>query len=196
MAFLDPLTDAGADEPAAALLRADEARFGYVPNFTRVVARRPEAYAAWKALNAAIKSTMDERRYELVTIAAARRLRSSYCMLAHGTVLADRLMDPDAVRAAAVDHHDAGLDEVDVAVMDLADKIAADATTVTPQDADRLRELGLTDEEIIDVAAAASARCYFSKLTDALGIEPDAQYAELDPALRDALTVGRPIASA
>jgi hypothetical protein len=32
---------------------------------------------------------MDLRRYELATLAAARRLRSSYCCLAHGRVLAE-----------------------------------------------------------------------------------------------------------
>ena len=41
---------------------------------------------------------------------------------------------------------------------------------------------------------AATIRCFFSKTLDALGVQPDADYAELDPAFRDALTVGRPIA--
>ena len=43
-------------------------------------------------------------------------------------------------------------------------------------------------------AAAAAARCFFSGLLDALGVRADASYRELDPALRDALTVGRPVA--
>jgi len=46
------------------------------------------------------------------------------------------------------------------------------------------------------VAATAAARCFFSKLLDALGIQADASFNELDPALRQALTVGRPVASA
>ena len=44
------------------------------------------------------------------------------------------------------------------------------------------------------VAAAAAARCFFSKTLDALGAQADPVFAELDPELRDALTVGRPIA--
>jgi hypothetical protein len=67
---------------------------------------------------------------------------------------------------------------------------------VTQVDVDRLRAHGLADEEIVSVALAAAARCFFSKTLDALGIEPDASYASLDPALRDALVVGRPIAAA
>ena len=46
---------------------------------------------------------------------------------------------------------------------------------------DRLRSLGLSDAEIVDVALAAAARCFFSKALDALGVAPDAKYAALDP---------------
>ena len=48
----------------------------------------------------------------------------------------------------------------------------------------------------MDVALAAAARCFFSKTLDAIGVLPDAKYRELDPELRKALVVGRPIAAA
>jgi hypothetical protein len=44
------------------------------------------------------------------------------------------------------------------------------------------------------VIAAAAARCFFSKTLDALGVQADASFVQLEPELRDALTVGRPIA--
>jgi uncharacterized peroxidase-related enzyme len=178
----------------AEVCAADRERFGYLPNFARVFAHRPAAYAGWKQLNGAIKEAMDERRYELATVAAARRLRSSYCSLAHGKVLADRFYTAEEVAAIARDHRAAELDEVDVAVMDLAEKVAGDATSVSQADIDRLRELGLSDEDVVDVVLAAAARCFFSKTLDALGVEPDHAYRQLEPALRDALTVGRPLA--
>jgi uncharacterized peroxidase-related enzyme len=196
MAFIEPISDEAASDDVLGLFEADRARFGYVPNFTRVFAHRPAVYSAWKQLNGSIRAQMDERRYELATLAAARRLRSSYCSLAHGQILAGKFMDPDTVRDVALDHRSAGLDEVDVAVMDLADKVAADASSITAEDVDRLRELGLSDDDILDVVATAAARCFFSKTLDALGAEPDAAYAELDAGMRDALTVGRRIAAA
>jgi hypothetical protein len=55
--------------------------------------------------------------------------------------------------------------------------------------------LGLADEEIGDVVFAAAARCFFSKTLDALGVEPDAKYNDLEPGVRDVLTVGRGIAA-
>lgn len=164
-----------------------------MPNHLAAFATRPGIVAGWQQLNAAIKESMDLRRYELATIAAARRLRSSYCMLAHGSVLTKDFMSEAELRDVAVDHHSAGLAPVDVAIMDLADKVVADATSVTQEDVDRLRAFGLDDGEIVSVICAAAARCFYSKTLDALGVQPDESYASVDPELREALVVGRPI---
>jgi alkylhydroperoxidase family enzyme len=114
-------------------------------------------------------------------------------MLAHGSVLMDQFLDADSLAAVVDDHRAAGLSPEDVAVMDLAAKVAVDATAVERRDIERLRSLGLSDPEIVDVVLAAAARCFFSKTLDALGVQPDAKYADLDPSIRDALTVGRDI---
>ena len=162
-------------------------------NYELAFEQRPEVYAAWVQLNSAIKAGMDLRRYELATLAAARKLRSSYCCLAHGTVLAERFGEP--VARIAADHRAAGLGDTDVAVMDLAEQVAEDAAAITDQDLRRLRDLGLTQQDIMDVVLAAAARCFFSKTLDALGVLPDSSYRELEPALREVLVVGRPIAA-
>ena len=51
---------------------------GYVKNTNRALSLRPEAIDAWGALSKAIRSRMRLRRYELVTVAAARALRCKY----------------------------------------------------------------------------------------------------------------------
>ena len=170
---------------------------GHVANLTRLFAYRPEVYRAWRQLNSAIKANIDPRRYELATLAAAQRLRSSSCALAHGEVLRDRVYDAETVRAIASDRHNANLDAVDVAVMDFSDRVAAGANAVTATDVAVLRAHGLSDADILDVALAAGARRFFSTVLDAMGVEPDAAYRTLlEPDLREALTVGRPVALA
>jgi uncharacterized peroxidase-related enzyme len=196
MTFIDTLPETDAPNEVTRMYAVDREVFGHLPNLTKAFSQRPEVYAAWRQLNGAIKANMDLRRYELATLAAARRLRSSYCMLAHGTILADQFLGAEAVQALAAGSDAAGLDAVDVAVMELADKVAHDATSVTQADVDRIRSLGLSDAEILDVVAAAAARCFFSKALDGMGVQPDARFGELDPRLRDALTVGRPIEEA
>ncbi|MEZ0448278.1 peroxidase [Cellulomonas sp. ICMP 17802] len=186
------------DDPTgevAAAFEKDRATLGHVANYTRVLAQRPAVLRGWQGLNGAIKG-MDARRYEVATTAAALRLRSSYCALAHGDALAKAHMSPDAVRALAQGDGSDELTEVDHAIARLADKVAAGAADVRPEDLDELRALGLADDEVLDVVLAAAARCFFSTVLEAVGAEPDAKYADLDGPMRDALTIGRPIASA
>ena len=93
-----------------------------------------------------------------------------------------------------LDRRAAALDDVDLAVMDLAERVVDDATSIEDRHLQRLRDLGLSDSEIMDVVLAAAVRCFFSKTLDALGVRADARYRELDPEMREALVVGRPIA--
>jgi uncharacterized peroxidase-related enzyme len=125
----------------------------------------------------------------------ARRLHSSYCALAHGSVLRDQFYPAESVGRIAADHHDAGLAPVDVAIMDFAEKVASSAPAITESDVDALRGHGLAEAEIFQVVLAAAARCFFSTVLDATGTQPDAEYRDsVDPALREILTVGRAIA--
>jgi uncharacterized peroxidase-related enzyme len=171
----------------------NQARLGYVPNYARVFSSRPHVMDAWAQLQKSIRSTMDSRRYELVTLAAARALRCSYCALAHGRVLESQFFSTEELTRIARKTEPSPLEPAEAAVMAFAEKVVRQADSVTPEDVELLRSHGLEDGEIFDVAAAAAARSFFSKILDALGAEPDASYEALSPELRDALTVGRPI---
>lgn len=193
MAFIHT-PDASASKKTASMYASAEASYGYLPNMYRAFGHRPEVMENWGTLLASIRSHMSQRRYELVTLAAARELKSSYCMLAHGSVLLRDGFTNDSLSAVAGGSEKAPIDAVERAIMDFAAKVARDATSVTQQDIDGLKRHGMSDAEIFDVTAAAAARCFFSKMLDALGAAPDHAYAErLDPKLRQNLAIGRPI---
>jgi uncharacterized peroxidase-related enzyme len=188
MSFLQPAEQSPDTER---MFDADTKAMGYLPNYTRLFAHSPAVYAAWKQLGGAVKAGMDLRRFELATLAAARALKSSYCGLAHGKVLRDKFFDAQTVAAIASDHGSAGLSSQDVAVVNFAGKVAADASTVTEADIAGLRGHGLDDAEIFHVILAVGARCFFSTVLSAAGAQPDPQYNEsLDADLRQALSFG------
>ncbi|GAA1839013.1 carboxymuconolactone decarboxylase family protein [Microlunatus capsulatus] len=189
MGYLDepPVEGAVAD-----LYAADEARLGYVANYTRAFAHRPEVYRAWQALNTAVKAAMDPVRYEVATVAAAGELRSSYCSLAHGQVLAGQLGEDEAVRVAEGRPGDPAV----AAVAALARQVVSEPSAVAPADLEPLRALGFSDADVLDVVLAAAARSFFSSVLEATGTEPDPGYAALPDRLRSALTVGRPVQAA
>ncbi len=169
------------------LYEAERSARGYVPNYLRVLALRPEVYHAWLRLGEAVRAGMDPRRYELVTLTAARRLGSTYCGLAHAAALLERFYDDVALRAIMADHHDAGLAPVDVAAMDFADRVAADPAGVTEGDIAVLRGHGLADADIFQIVLAVCLRRFFSGVLSAVGAVPDPVFRELPPGVRAAV---------
>jgi uncharacterized peroxidase-related enzyme len=194
MAFIQTTPPSDAEGPVRDMYEQVHGRFGYVPNWAKAFSLRPGVLDGWTALLKSIQSNLPVRSYELATLAAARALRSSYCSLAHGSVLATKVFDAPAVTAIMKNEPGAPLEARERAMMAFAEQVAVNADRITAGDIEDLRSHGYRDEEIFDLAAAAAARCFFSKLLDALGAQPDATFNDLDPALRQALTVGRPVA--
>lgn len=196
MAFIRTIAPAQAQGPVREMYEQAQDALGYVPNWAQAFSLRPGVRDGWMALLKSIRANLSERTYELATLAAARALRSSYCALAHGRVLAEKVFDAPTVTAILQDARESPLEPRERAMMTFAETVALQADRITSADVEALRAHGYQDEEIFDVAAAAAARCFFSKLLDALGVQADARFNELDPTLRQALTVGRPVANA
>jgi uncharacterized peroxidase-related enzyme len=193
MAFIHTIGVAEAAGDVRAMYERTQGALGYVPNYAKVFSLRPDVMDGWVSLLGSVRRHLDPRRYELVTLAAARALRSSYCMLAHGSILARQFYSTAQLTAIAGDQAAAELPPAEVAMMAFAERVARDASAITAADVQALREHGFSDAEVFDIAATAAARCFFSKLVDALGGEPDAPFDNMDESLKRRLTSGRPI---
>ena len=172
MAFVHTVPVDRASGDVHAMYARIEAAVGYVPNYAKLFSHRPQVMATWAAFLASIRGNMDPRRYELVTLAAARALQCSYCMLAHGAVLRRDFYSAEQLIEITRD---------------------SAASDLTRADVQGLLDRGFSDAEIFDITAAASARCFFSKLLDALGAEADGAYDFLEDPLKQLLTPGRPM---
>jgi uncharacterized peroxidase-related enzyme len=193
MAFIETISTTEATGAIKDIYEAEEVSSGYIPNHARLFSQRPEVYKAWGNLGRSISKNMSLRRYELVTLAAARKLGGTYCMLAHGdNLLKSGEVDEAQLAAIAKNYRNAQLTPDEVAVMAFAEKIITSAYSVTQADVDHLKSFGLSDAEILDITLATAARSFFSKTLDALNAEPDPIYMNLNPVLRNALSVGRP----
>jgi uncharacterized peroxidase-related enzyme len=195
MSFLKTVAEGEASGEVAENYAADIEHYGHLPNYSRLFSLHPLAYRAWAGLIQSIRKGMDRRRYELASVGAAKQLGSTYCSLAHGFILDEDYFDTEEVIKIVSGEVSSVLPDVDSGIVEFAAKVAADATTVTQEDIDRLRALGLSDGEIFEVVLAAAARSFFTKVLDATGTLADTHYNELDPELRDALSGARPIAA-
>jgi uncharacterized peroxidase-related enzyme len=157
----------------AAYAESQRDHWGFVPDYTGCFAARPEVATAWIALASAVRAPMDRRRFELVTIAAARARRSAYCTAAHARMLMDVCHDEPTLRDLAADPDGGQLAAVDAAIYRFAVRVATDPASVTQQEVDDLRAVGLTDSDIADIVYAVGVRLFFATVLDGLGARPD-----------------------
>jgi len=194
MAFIETIRPNESEGEVRAMFERQQQSWGFVPNYAKIFSHRPEVLARWARLLAEIRRPMEDRRFELATFAAARELKNTACAIEHGKQLGN-FIGRDAVVALGNGEAPASLSECELAIAAYARKIADDAASVTQEDVDALRALGVSDAEIFDIAAAAAGRAFFTKLLDALGVQPDSAASRLEENFRGPLTVGRAIST-
>ena len=194
MAFIRTVDPSESEGDVRAMFERQQDSWGFIPNYAKIFSHRPEVLARWGRLLAEIRRPMEDQRFELATFAAAHQLKNSACTLEHGKQLG-RIIGREAVLALGRGEACPELSAVDMAIAAYARKIADDASAITAEDVEELRTHGLSDTEIFDIAAAAAGRAFFTKLLDALGVQPDAAANNIDDSFKIPLTVGRPISS-
>ena len=195
MAFINTIGTDEATGEVHKMYERQQASWGFVPNYARVFSHRPEIMSLWANLLHGIRSHVDRRRFELVTLAAAHALRSSYCSLAHGKALTG-YFEPEEIRSMLGDSdiEVPSLTNAEIVMMAYARRVVTNASKITAGEVATLRSYGFSDAEIFDIAAIAAGRAFFAQLVESLGAEADSTFMEMDDALRATLTVGRPIA--
>lgn len=194
MAFIDTVRAADATGEVRAMYEQQEGKYGYVPHYATVFSHRPHVMKLWADLQYGIRRDMDKRRFELVTVAAAMAIRSTYCSLAHGTAL-QQFYSSAEVLAIVSESDQSPLTDAEIEMMRFAGKVATRASDTSADDVAKLKQLGFDDAEIFDIAATATARCFFAQLCEGLGAIGDHLYENMDEDLRHALTVGRSLQS-
>lgn len=193
MAFIKTTRAAHAKGAVLEMYQHQEQHWGYVPNYAKLFSGRPEVLSRWGRLLAEIRRPLSDRLFELATFVVARELKHSSCSMAHGKLLAD-IIGTDNVIAIAEGKIPDILSDAEVAMMNFARDVARDAGKITSGQVDALKSLhGYTDDDVFDVAAVAAGRCFFTKLLDALGAEPDAGFKSIDARLRKSFSGGRPM---
>lgn len=187
------LQNAPDTEAAARLHQGDLDKRGFVMNFNRAWAWRPDVADAFLALRGLVTSvsSLSPREQAVLTCAMASTLGDSYCSLAWGTMLAGAC---DAATAAAVlsASGSPALTQREEALAAWARKVVHDPNGTTAQDIDRLRTADCSDKDIFEATIFVAFRLAFSTVNDALGVQPDRQIAEqAPPEVQGAVSYGR-----
>ncbi|MDE0089544.1 MAG: peroxidase [Candidatus Poribacteria bacterium] len=85
----------------------------------------------------------------------------------------DQLTDKRIATQIASDFRTADIDDVTKAILEFAVKVTETAHTVTPEDLNKLRDFGLTDEALFAIVEVVGFFSYVNRIADAFGIELD-----------------------
>jgi uncharacterized peroxidase-related enzyme len=155
---------------------------GFVPNVFRAYSYRPERLSAWfahyKQLHEPTES-LDEADREMIAVVVSAWNRCTYCVVSHGHALRAALGDQVLADSVAVNWRHAGLNARRTAICAFAEKLTARPHEMAESDLAALRDVGLTDHEVWDVAEIAAMYNFTNRMALATGQAPNAQYHHL-----------------
>ncbi len=93
--------------------------------------------------------------------------------MAHGALLRQHSDDPELASHVMHDFSKADLDPQTKGMLEYAAKLTKNPTSMERSDVERLRELGLSDEQILSVVLITCNFNFMTRLADGLGVEVD-----------------------
>ena len=93
--------------------------------------------------------------------------------MAHGALLRQHSDDPELASHVMHDFSQADLDPQTKGMLEYAAKLTKNPTSMEKSDVERLRQLGLTDEQILSVVLITCNFNFMTRLADGLGMEVD-----------------------
>lgn len=192
--YLKTIDETEATGKVAEIYAAQRAQLGFVMSAAQCLTSRADLLPSYTDFVNTMRGgfTLSPRDWRIITLIAAREVKTTYCSMVYGKQLIADLGSKEMVLAVQRDFRHSGLPPRDVAMLTYAEKVARDASQVTPADIDALRKAGFTDANISDIALCAAFRCFIGRFFDAVGAGPEAAFLDDDPDWRATLTVGKP----
>ena len=77
-------------------------------------------------------------------------------------------------------YHKAEIAENEMAMLEFAELLTVQPSNVVPEDIERLRQFGWTDEDIVDIVHQTAMFNYMTRIADGLGVELDGHMLEAE----------------
>ncbi len=157
-------------------------KLGFVPNVLRAWLLRPEKLRTFiRAYDELMlgPSGLSKLEREMIAVAVSAQNRCYYCLVAHGAAVRKLSGDPQLGEMVAFNYRVAELPERQRAMLDFAVKLTERPYEVGEADRQRLRDAGLSDEDIFDAAEVAAFFNYTNRVAHAVDMMPNTEYHAL-----------------
>jgi uncharacterized peroxidase-related enzyme len=106
---------------------------------------------------------------ELAAVAGSRYNGCTYCASVHARLYNDLTKTTDVIERIFTQGVDAPLEKYQRAIVDFSVKLTREPDALSPEDVQPLREIGLSDLEILDLIHAVSMFAWANRLLQTLG---------------------------
>ncbi len=161
---------------------AVQEKSGFVPNVFLVLAHRPDEFRAFFAYHDALMDTpgaLSKAEREMIVVATSNANQCQYCVVAHGAILRIRAKNPLVADQVAVNFHKADITPRQMAMLDFAMKVSAQAWAVGDADFDVLRQHGFDMEGIWDIAGIAAFFGLSNRMANVTSMRPNDEFYAL-----------------
>ena len=145
------IREAPLDETNYPLFANVKNQFGFIPNFYRAQATRPDLIEAQAQLVDAIlikESALTRKQKEYIFLVCSAANLSTYCVTAHCEMVRMLGIEGPEPEQIAIDYASANLPLVQKALLTFVAKLNTEPTKIRKADVDDLRTYGYSDEQI------------------------------------------------
>ncbi len=156
-----------------------EEKLGLVPNVLRAYAHNIEKLNGFSGMYNDLmlgESGLSKLEREMIAVAVSAVNHCFYCLVAHGAAVRELSGRPELGEALVMNYRAAELTPRERAMLDFAVKMTEDSAQMAETDRQNLRDVGLSEADIWDVAAVASFFNMTNKMASAVDMRPNAEY--------------------
>jgi uncharacterized peroxidase-related enzyme len=167
--------------PADIRARIDEVqeKAGFIPNVFLTLAHRPDEFRAFFAYHDALMlkdGNLSKGEREMIVVATSAANQCLYCVVAHGALVRIYEKQPLLADQVAVNYLKADLTPRQKAILAYAMKVCERSHEVGDDDYVTLREHGLDDEDIWDIAAITAFFGMSNRIANAISMRPNDEF--------------------
>ena len=176
------------DEDTRAYFEICLEKLGLVPNVLQTFSRDQEKLRAFSAYYNQLMlapSSLSKLEREMVAVVVSCANRCFYCLVAHGQAVRKFSGDPELGEMLVMNYRVAKLSDRQRAMLDFAWKLTVEPWTVEEPDRQTLRDAGLEEGEIFDLADVIGFFNMSNRFAIASDMMPNREYHAMDRGLTE-----------
>ena len=166
-----------------AYFRVCEEKLGFVPNVLRTYSFNQDKLRAFSQLYNSLMlgpSALSKLEREMVAVVVSSANRCFYCLVAHGQAVRKLSGDPELGEMLVMNYRVAPLEPRVRAMLDFAWKLTVEPWSVGDADRHGLRDAGLSESEIFDLADVIGFFNMSNRFATATDMMPNPEYHRMD----------------